>query len=265
MDNQVQQKLPLAFLHGQAVTEKPTDLYIPPDALEVALEAFEGPLDLLLYLIKKHRLDILDLSVSSITEQYMQYVDLMKEIKLELAAEYLVMAALLTQIKSRLLLPVHKELEEEEADPRAELVKRLQEYEQFRKAAENLDDIPRVGRDIHIAKALIDESDLQAPLFPDVDMKELLLALSDVMARAETFNHHQITAEVLSTRARMSEILDLLSQSSEFVPFEQVVICEKGRAHVVVSFIAILELVKEQLIVLNQSDINSLIYIKIKE
>lgn len=257
--------LPLAFLNGKAVTEKPNDLYIPPDALEVALDAFEGPLDLLLYLIKKHQLDILDLSIASITEQYMGYVELMKELKLELAAEYLVMAALLAQIKSRMLLPVHEELNEQEEDPRVELVKRLQEYEQFRLAAENLDQIPRLHRDIFIASAVIDEQVQTTPLLPDVDLKDLMFALSDVMARAKTFNHHQVSAETLSTRARMSDILDFLQAQSRFVAFHEVFNTHHGRAEVVVSFIAILELVKEGLIVLNQSDINSLIYIKINK
>ena len=162
----MQQKLPLAFLHGKAVVDKPEDLYIPPDALEIILETFEGPLDLLLYLIKKHKLDVLELSIFSITEQYVSYVEMMTEFQLELAGEYLVMAALLAQIKSRLLLPVHEELEEEE-DPRAELIKRLQEYELFKKAAENLDDIPRVGRDIFIAHAAMPINEDTSQNLPD--------------------------------------------------------------------------------------------------
>ena len=264
MSDMQQQKLPLGFLHGKAVTTQPDDLYIPPDALEVALEAFEGPLDLLLYLIKKHKLDILDVSIAKITKQYMQYVELMKEFKLELAAEYLVMAALLAQIKSRLLLPVHKELEEQEEDPRALLIRRLKEYEQFRQAAENLDALPRVDRDIHIANALLDE---QAPAdlaLPQLCVKELVLALGDVMARAQTLTHHQVSAEALSTRARMAHMLDLLTKHNGFMPFVSAFQPEEGRAAVVVSFIAILELVKEHLIVVQQSDINSLIYLKQK-
>lgn len=264
MSEMQQQKLPLGFLHGKAVTDKPEDLYIPPDALEVALEAFEGPLDLLLYLIKKHKLDILDVSIAKITGQYMQYVEMMKEFKLELAAEYLVMAALLAQIKSRLLLPVHKELEQEEEDPRALLIRRLQEYEQFRRAAENLDALPRVERDIHIAHALLDETQSQDVELPDLCVKELLLALSDVMARAQTLTHHHVSAEVLSTRARMSHILSLLTDNDGFLPFSQAFEHIEGKAAVVVSFIAILELVKESLIVVQQSDINSLIYLKLK-
>ena len=263
MSEMQQQKLPLGFLHGEAVIDKPEDLYIPPDALEVALEAFEGPLDLLLYLIKKHKLDILDVSIAKITSQYMQYVDMMKEFKLELAAEYLVMAALLAQIKSRLLLPVHKELEDEEEDPRALLIKRLQEYEQFRKAAENLDALPRLDRDIFVAKALLEEQKSEQVL-PELNIQDLVMALSDIMARAATFTHHQVSVETLSTRERMSRILMLLSEQQGFMSFEMAFQPDEGRAAVVVSFIAVLELVKEDLIVLQQSDINSLIFLKLK-
>lgn len=257
---QVQQKLPLAFLHGKAVIDTPEDLYIPPDALEVILETFEGPLDLLLYLIKKHKLDILELSIFSITEQYVQYVEMMSEFQLELAGEYLVMAALLAQIKSRLLLPKHEELEEEE-DPRAELIRRLQEYEQFKKAAENLDEIPRVGREIFTAHALMAEQEEPSQLLPDVELKDLLLALSDVMARAKTFEHHQITAEALSTRERMSLILAKLSKAGTQLPFTALFTVEEGRSGVVVSFIAMLELIKEGLITCLQVEPATQIYI----
>ncbi|MGS0496680.1 segregation and condensation protein A [Pseudoalteromonas mariniglutinosa] len=259
-----QQKLPLAFLHGKEVIDTPEDLYIPPDALEVILETFEGPLDLLLYLIKKHKLDILELSIFSITEQYVRYVEMMSEFQLELAGEYLVMAALLAQIKSRLLLPKHEELEEEE-DPRAELIRRLQEYEQFKLAAENLDDIPRVARDIFIAQALVPEQDEQAQLLPDVDLKDLLFALSDVMARAKTFEHHQITAEALSTRERMSLILAKLSSAGTQLVFSELFTLEEGRSGVVVSFIAMLELIKENLITCLQVDPTTQIYIALVE
>ena len=256
----VQQKLPLAFLHGKAVIDTPEDLYIPPDALEVILETFEGPLDLLLYLIKKHKLDILELSIFSITEQYVRYVEMMSEFQLELAGEYLVMAALLAQIKSRLLLPKHEELEEEE-DPRAELIRRLQEYEQFKKAAENLDEIPRVGREIFTAYALMAEQEEPSQLLPDVELKDLLLALSDVMARAKTFEHHQITAEALSTRERMSLILAKLSKAGTQLPFTALFTVEEGRSGVVVSFIAMLELIKEGLITCLQVEPATQIYI----
>lgn len=260
----VQQKLPLAFLHGKAVVDKPEDLYIPPDALEVILETFEGPLDLLLYLIKKHKLDVLELSIFSITEQYVSYVEMMSEFQLELAGEYLVMAALLAQIKSRLLLPVHEELEEEE-DPRAELIKRLQEYEQFKKAAENIDAIPRVGRDIYIAYAAMPVIEDTSQNLPDVELKDLMLALSDVMARAKTFEHHQITAEVLSTRERMSQILLQLSKANKALPFSDLFTLSEGRSGVVVSFIAMLELIKEGLISCLQATPQSLIYINLTD
>jgi len=260
----VQQKLPLAFLHGKAVVDKPEDLYIPPDALEIILETFEGPLDLLLYLIKKHKLDVLDLSIFSITEQYVSYVEMMTEFQLELAGEYLVMAALLAQIKSRLLLPVHEELEEEE-DPRAELIKRLQEYELFKQAAENLDDIPRVGRDIFIAHAAMPINEDISQNLPDIELKDLMLALSDVMARAKTFEHHQITAEVLSTRERMSQILQQLSKANSAVVFNALFTPDEGRSGVVVSFIAMLELIKEGLVTCLQVSPESLIYVSLSE
>ena len=263
-DRPVQQKLPLAFLHGKAVVDKPEDLYIPPDALEVILETFEGPLDLLLYLIKKHKLDVLELSIFSITEQYVKYVEMMSEFQLELAGEYLVMAALLAQIKSRLLLPVHEELEEEE-DPRAELIKRLQEYEQFKKAAENIDSLPRVGRDIFIANATFPELEEKNQPLPELAIKDLLLALSDVMARAKTFEHHLISAETLSTRERMSLILHTLSQAKAPVAFTQLFTFEEGRSGVVVSFIAMLELIKEGLIACLQVESDSQVYVSLNE
>ncbi len=264
IEKPVQQKLPLAFLHGKAVVDKPEDLYIPPDALDIILETFEGPLDLLLYLIKKHKLDVLELSIFSITEQYVSYVEMMTEFQLELAGEYLVMAALLAQIKSRLLLPVHEELEEEE-DPRAELIKRLQEYELFKKAAENLDDIPRVGRDIFIAHAAMPIREDTTQNLPELELKDLMLALSDVMARAKTFEHHQITAEVLSTRERMSQILQQLSQANSAVVFNALFTPNEGRSGVVVSFIAMLELIKEGLVTCLQVSPESLIYVSLSE
>ncbi|MBQ4849804.1 ScpA family protein [Pseudoalteromonas sp. MMG012] len=254
---------PFAFLNGQAVIEKPEDLYIPPDALEIILETFEGPLDLLLYLIKRHKLDILELPILSITQQYVAYVELMTEFRLELAGEYLVMAALLAQIKSRMLLPVHEELEEEE-DPRAELVRRLQEYEQFKVAAENLDELPRVERDIFVAHALFDDSDASISERPDIDVKELLLALTEVMARARTFDHHQVSAESLSTRERMSDILQYLSDHDGPCAFTNLFRIDEGRSGVVVTFIAILELIKEQLIDCLQVSPSSQIYLSLQ-
>ncbi|MCF2857217.1 segregation/condensation protein A [Pseudoalteromonas sp. SMS1] len=263
MTEQQQPQTPLAFLKGEAVLEKPEDLYIPPDALQVILESFEGPLDLLLYLIKRHKLDILELPILSITQQYVRYVEMMQDFQLELAGEYLVMAALLAQIKSRLLLPTHEEIEEEE-DPRAELVRRLQEYEQFKQAAENLDKVPRVNRDIFIANALIEELDDNTDSLPDVELKELLLAMSEVMARAKQFEHHQVSAEALSTRERMSLILQYLSEHPNPVEFSGLFSIEEGRSGVVVTFIAMLELLKEQLISIVQINLSSAIYLSLK-
>lgn len=263
MTDSVEVPSAFALLNGQAMVEKPEDLYIPPDALEVILETFEGPLDLLLYLIKRHKLDILELPILSITQQYVAYVDLMKELHLELAGEYLVMAALLAQIKSRMLLPVHEELEEEE-DPRAELVKRLQDYEQFKIAAQNLNEVPRVERDIFIAHALIDDTDMNNVDLPDIDLKELLCALSDVLARVKKYQHHQISAETLSTRERMSYILQYLNTYSGPCPFHKLFHIAEGRSGVVVTFIAILELIKEQLLDCVQVEPTGQIYLSLK-
>jgi len=245
-------QLQLALVYGEALTEMPVDLYIPPDALEVFLEAFEGPLDLLLYLIRKQNVDILDIPVAEITRQYMSYVELMKNVRLELAAEYLVMAAMLAEIKSRMLLPRSAEVEEEEGDPRAELIRRLQQYERFKAAAEGIDTLPRVGRDILVPR-------LEAPqakarkLLPDVALEEILLSMAEVMRRNDLFESHQITREVLSTRERMSEVLERL-KGGAFVPFVELFTVEEGKLGVVVTFMAILELVKESLIELVQNE-----------
>ena len=201
----VQHELPLAIVNGQPLTELPQDLYIPPQALEVFLDAFEGPLDLLLYLIRRQNLDILDIPVAQITHQYMGYVELMKAVRLELAAEYLVMAAMLAEIKSRMLLPRQETQGDEEEDPRAELIRRLQEYERFRQAAEQLDELPRGGRDIALASAA--PPALQArTAHPPVSMEELLLSLAEVLRRADMFESHQISRETLSTRERMTQV-----------------------------------------------------------
>ncbi|MGF6690294.1 segregation and condensation protein A [Metapseudomonas resinovorans] len=247
-----QQELPLALVYGQAVTELPQDLYIPPDALEVFLEAFEGPLDLLLYLIRKQNIDILDIPVAAITHQYMAYVELMKSVRLELAAEYLVMAAMLAEIKSRMLLPRSNEAEEEEDDPRAELIRRLQEYERFKAAAEGIDQLPRVGRDLIVPR--VDAPDARArKLLPDVALEEVLLSMAEVLRRADMFESHQVTREALSTRERMSEVLEKL-KGGAFVPFVVLFTVEEGRLGVVVTFMAVLELIKEQLVELVQNE-----------
>ncbi len=247
-----QQELPFALVYGQAVTELPQDLYIPPDALEVFLEAFEGPLDLLLYLIRKQNIDILDIPVAAITHQYMAYVELMKSVRLELAAEYLVMAAMLAEIKSRMLLPRSNEAEEEEDDPRAELIRRLQEYERFKVAAEGIDQLPRVGRDVTVPR--LDAPEARArKLLPDVALEELLLSMAEVLRRADMFESHQVTREALSTRERMSEVLERL-KGGAFVPFVALFTVEEGRLGVVVTFMAVLELIKEQLVELVQNE-----------
>jgi segregation and condensation protein A len=247
-----QQELPFALVYGQAVTQLPIDLYIPPDALEVFLEAFEGPLDLLLYLIRKQNIDILDIPVAEITKQYMGYVELMKSVRLDLAAEYLVMAAMLAEIKSRMLLPRSAEAEEEEDDPRAELIRRLQEYERYKAAAEGLDELPRVGRDLSIPR--LDAPEARArKLLPDVSLEEVLLSMAEVLRRADMFESHQVTREALSTRERMSEVLERL-KGNGFVPFVSLFSVEEGRLGVVVTFMAVLELIKEQLVELVQNE-----------
>ena len=252
-----QQALPFAFIHGEAIVEKPQDLFIPPDALEVILDSFEGPLDLLLYLIRKQKLDIIDLPIAQITQQYMSYIELMTDLKLALAAEYLVMAAILAEIKSRLLLPKLK-AEDEEEDPRAELVRRLQEYEVIKKAAQALDQIPRLERDLHTVNVLFADTLTQKTIPPDVNLSELVSALQGVLARCAAFEHHHIQAEKLSTRSRMTKILEQLTQAAAykqpFVEFSCLFDISEGKAGVVVTFLAILELVKESLIECIQSE-----------
>lgn len=255
-----QEEMPFALVRGQAYTELPKDLYIPPDALEVFLEAFEGPLDLLLYLIRRQNLDILEISVSEITRQYMAYVEMMSALQFELAAEYLVMAAMLAEIKSRMLLPRSRDEEEEEEDPRAQLIRRLQEYERFKQAAEDIDEIPRIGRDVFAASAEPPDSVESRPE-PDVDMKELLLILAEILRRADMFESHHIGREKMSTRERMGQILDRL-KGSNFVPFVSLFKAEEGRLGVVVSFLAVMELIKESLVEIVQSDAYGPIHVK---
>ncbi|MBL7249819.1 segregation/condensation protein A [Alcanivorax marinus] len=255
--------MPFGLMYGQAITKLPDDLYIPPDALEVFLEAFEGPLDLLLYLIKRQNLDILDIPVAQITSQYMEYVDLMKALNLELAAEYLVMAAMLGEIKSRTLLPRPSHDEDEDGeDPRAELIRRLQEYERFKQAAEDIDGLPRQERDFQIAAARRPDY-VRQKAQPDVDLRELLLAFKEVLHRADMFESHQVSREKLSTRERMANVLDRL-KGREFVPFVELFEAEEGRLGVVVSFLAVLELVKGSLIELIQNTPFSPIHVKAK-
>jgi segregation and condensation protein A len=245
---------------GQAVTEFPKDLYIPPQALEVFLEAFEGPLDLLLYLIKRQNLDILEIDVSRITEQYMEYVELMDAMQFELAAEYLLMAAMLAEIKSRMLLPRASELEDDEEDPRAQLLRRLQEYERFKKAAEDIEELPRVERDTWIGSANPPELNRTRP-DPEVDLRELMVALGEVMRRADMFASHHIQQEALSTRERMSEVLERLA-GQQFVPFVSLFRVSEGRLGVVVTFLALMELIKEALVEIVQTENFGPIHVK---
>ena len=254
-----QNEMPFAMVHGEPVTVPPQDLYIPPDALEVFLDAFEGPLDLLLYLIKRQNLDILALPIANITHQYMEYIELMKEMRLELAAEYLVMAAMLAEIKSRMLLPRPVEDAEEE-DPRAELIRRLQEYERFKQAAENIDELPRVERDIHEIHVMQTEVVVEEKL-PQVDLKDLMHALNDVLKRAEMYASHEIQQEPLSMRERMTQVLSALAVD-DFVEFSALFTQAEGREGVIVTFIAILELLKDRVIEIVQSEAFAPIYVK---
>lgn len=245
---------------GASVTEMPHDLYIPPDALEVFLETFEGPLDFLLYLIKRQNIEILDIPIAAITRQYMQYVELMSSLRLELAAEYLVMAATLAEIKSRMLLPRPEAIDEED-DPRAELIRRLQEYERFKQAALDLEEIPRLERDNFITQCEPPDLKAERPL-PTVNLKELLLALQEVIHRLDARAHHQIQREPLSIRERMSEILDRL-RTNEFLKFESLFTVAEGRSGVVVAFIAILELLKTGLIEMVQTEPLAPIHVRV--
>ena len=254
-----QSEMPFAIVQGSPITELPKDLYIPPQALEIFLEAFEGPLDLLLYLIKRQNIDILDIPIARITEQYMQYIELMEDMQLELAGEYLLMAAMLTEIKSRLLLPRPTE-EEEEDDPRAELVRRLQEYERYKQAAEDIDALPRMQRDVFTALVEFPyRKSEQEP--PGVELDSILKAFADVLNRADMYTHHLITREPLSLRERMSIVLETVS-AEDFTDFTKLFTVDEGRAGVIVSLLAILELLKSSLIEMVQNDINGPIYIK---
>ncbi len=247
-----QSEMPFAVVDGEPVTALPQDLYIPPYALQVFLEAFEGPLDLLLYLIRRQNIDILDIPIAEITKQYVQYIELMKELQLELAGEYLLMAAMLAEIKSRMLLPRPQTEEEEEEDPRAELVRRLQEYERFKKAAQDIADLPRLERDTFVVSADAPERKVVTKL-PDVTLKELLLAFHDVLKRAEMFSNLHVQREPLSMRQRMSEILAQIN-ANQFTGFADLFDPREGRMGVAVTFIAILELLREAVIEVVQAE-----------
>lgn len=255
-----QEEMPFAVVQGVPLTEMPRDLYIPPDALAVFLEeTFEGPLDLLLYLIKRQNLDILDIPIAQITRQYMSYIDLMHDMQLELAAEYLVMAAMLAEIKSRMLLPRPVEAAGEE-DPRAELVRRLQEYERYKKAAEDLEQLPRLERDHWSVVVPFPERRSTAPP-PSVSLQELLAVFTEVLTRASLFSSHHVRREPLSVRERMAIVLDR-ARSGEFIDFVRLFDVQEGRAGVVVTLLAILELLKEHLIELVQNEMFGPIYVK---
>jgi segregation and condensation protein A len=255
-----QAQLPFAVVAGQPITQLPEDLYIPPDALEVFLEAFEGPLDLLLYLIKRQNIDILNIPIAQITLQYTQYIEVMHELQLELAGEYLVMAAMLAEIKSRMLLPRPISEEHDEGDPRAELVRRLQEYERYKQAAEDLDNLPRLERDVFPASVEMCERKV-VQMLPDLTLKELLLSFREVLSRAEMYAHHHIQLEPLSVRQRMSDVLSLLGPS-EFTRFTDLFDPKEGRIGVVVTFLALLELIREKLVDLVQSEPFAPIHVK---
>lgn len=255
-----QSEMPFAVVDGEPVTALPQDLYIPPYALQVFLEAFEGPLDLLLYLIRRQNLDILDIPIAEITKQYVQYIELMNELQLELAGEYLLMAAMLAEIKSRMLLPRAQVEEEVEEDPRAELVRRLQEYERFKKAAQDIGDLPRLNRDTFVVSADAPERQVVTKL-PEVTLKELLLAFHDVLRRAQMFSNLHLQREPLSVRQRMSEILTRINARS-FSGFADLFDPEEGRMGVAVTFIAILELLRESVIEVVQAEEFSEIHIR---
>jgi len=250
--------MPFAIVQGAPLTELPKDLYIPPDALEVFLEAFAGPLDLLLYLIKRQNLDILDIPITRITEQYMRYIELMDELQLELAGEYLLMAAMLAEIKSRMLLPRPQGEDEDEDDPRAELVRRLQEYERYKQAAQDIDKLPRLERDVlGVVVEFPNRQKQKKP--PDIALDAILKAFADVLVRAELYSHHHIQRETLSVRERMTLVLEK-TRGDEFIEFKEFFRVEEGRAGVIVVLLAILELLKESLVDMVQNEINGPIY-----
>ena len=247
-----QDEMPFAIVDGEPVTVMPRDLYIPPQALEVFLEAFEGPLDLLLYLIRRQNLDVLDIPIADITRQYMEYIQLMQELDLELAGEYLLMAAMLAEIKSRMLLPRSQLDGEEEDDPRAELVRRLQEYERFKRAAEDIDALDRLDRDVYQATVELTNRHV-IRLVPEVTLQEMLVAFKDVVQRATMFAHLHVRRETLSVRQRMSEVLAMLEDSA-LVEFVNLFRPEEGRLGVCVTFAALLELLREGLIDVVQAE-----------
>lgn len=251
---------PVAHIHGEPLLDMPLDLYIPPDALELVLETFQGPLDLLLYLIRRHNLDVLDIPMAELTRQYMGYIEMMRQHRLELAAEYLLMAAVLIEIKSRMLLPRPPKLNADEgADPRAELMRRLLEYEQIKLAAQQFNTLPQAGRDFEIVQVLIERT-VQERL-PEINVEDLRQAWLAVLARSKANKPHQVRREQLSVREQMAHVLRCL-KGGEFVPFEQLFELDEGLPKMVVTFIAILELAKEFLVEIQQADTFGSIYVR---
>ena len=259
-DLQQQEEPRVAIVQGQTLDTLPKDLFIPPDALEVFLEAFEGPLDLLLYLIRKENLDIVDIPIAEVTRQYVEYIGLMQVMQIELAGEYLVMSAMLAEIKSRMLLPRPSTADEDDEDPRAELMRRLQEYERFKQAADELDQLPRLGRDVFQTQA--EQGELKVVrLPPEVDLQDLISAFQEVMQRASMYAHHHVQMESLSVRERMSSVLNTV-QANRFTGFSDLFTVEEGRMGVVVTFLAVLELTREFLIEMTQAEPFAPIHIK---
>ncbi len=251
----------LAVVAGKPFTEIPTDLFIPPDALEVLLDSFTGPLDLLLYLIRQQNIDILDIPIVVITQQYMQYIELLEERRMELAADYLVMAALLAEIKSKLLLPVNSSLQDDiEEDPRMELVRRLQAYEQFKQAAFLIDRLPRFERDVFQVQ-LNTSHDIIKKVFPDIDLSSLVTAMNGLMQQQQRMSHHQISRELLSVRERMTTILGHL-QHERLIEFSRLLSKDEGRMGLVVTLLAILELAKQSLVIITQTAAYSPIHLQ---
>jgi len=261
----VTEQLAIAKIGDNELHEAPKDLYIPPHALRVFLASFEGPLDLLLYLIRKQNLNIVEINVAQITSQYMDYIAAMESLHFELAAEYLVMAATLAEIKSRMLLPRSDELDDDEEDPRALLIRRLQEYERFKQSAEDIDELPRVGRDVIVAEPQACDYHTEVR-HPDVSLDDISLAFAEVLRRASMFESHQVTREELSTRERMAMILDTLQGADgQLVGFSKLFTVNEGRAGVVVSFLAIMELIKESLLDFVQNQQFGELYVKLRE
>jgi len=255
-----QEKIPFAIVHGTPFTKLPNDLYIPPNALEIFLEAFEGPLDLLLYLIKRQNLNILDIPIAEVTSQYMKYVEIMKTLRLELAAEYLVMAAMLAEIKSRMLLPKSKMEQEDEKDPRAELVRRLQEYERFKIAAKEINALPRIGQDTFKANTILPGIEPKK-VYPKINLIEVLYMFHDMLRVKAFYPHHQIYLEPLSVREKMAHLLAELAKE-KFTELKVLFKCEEKRQGIIIVLLALLELIKESLVEIIQTTSYGRIYVK---